>query len=198
MTFARFACVCALTLLLLLIGGGAGFLCFVQTVSAYNEPAINDQLEATEAVVVLTGGSERLSVGLNVLRAGKAQKLLISGVHPGVKVGAVLAHDQTDDSLKECCIVLGHEADNTIGNANETLAFMRAQGFHSLRLVTANYHMPRSLSLFSREMPDIKIIPTPVAPDSVDLSSWWHRSGTLSLLAVEYTKFLFAWVRQLA
>ena len=197
MTVGRACKVLTLFLLLLCAGWIAGFVCYVDSVSSYVEPVIDESIEPTEAIVVLTGGSERLPAGLNLLRAGKAKKLLVSGVHPGIKLGSLLAHEQADAELKECCIVLGHEADNTLGNAVEASAFMRQEHFSSLRLVTANYHMARSLLLFGDAMPSIKIIPHPVLPDSVDMDFWWRKPGTLSLLSFEYTKLIFAWVRSL-
>ena len=46
---------------------------------------------STEAIVVLTGGSERLEEGLNLLSERKAKKLFISGVYRGVEVSRLLA-----------------------------------------------------------------------------------------------------------
>ena len=54
-----------------------------------------------------------------------------------------------------------------MGNAEETAAWMAEGDRTSLRLVTAAYHMPRSLALFRRLMPDTKILPHPVFPESV-------------------------------
>lgn len=173
-----------------------GFFSYILTVIDYKEPLIDSQTEPTDAIVVLTGGSERLSVGLNLLRDGKAKKLLISGVHPSVKIESLL---QTDDeytkNLKDCCIVLGKTADNTLGNAIETESFMKQEGFTSLRLVTAHYHMPRSLLLFQKHMADKTIYAHPVSPDIVDLDYWWFKTGTLMLLVGEYNKYLFAQLR---
>jgi hypothetical protein len=39
-------------------------------------------------------------------------------------------------------------------------------------------------------MPAIKIIPYPVLPDMVDLSSWFAHAGTRQLLIAEYHKYL--------
>jgi uncharacterized SAM-binding protein YcdF (DUF218 family) len=72
---------------------------------------------------------------------------------------------------------------------------MGLENYHSLRLVTANYHMPRSLLLFHANLPDINIIPHPVSPESVHLSEWWKHPGTVDLLAMEYDKYLFAYFR---
>lgn len=173
----------------------AGFWTFVQQVKGYVEPVVDEALSPVEAIVVLTGGSERLSMGVELLRQGKGRKLFISGVYPGVGHGRVLAHDDVPEDLRDCCVVLGHAADNTFGNAVETLAFMKAEGFHSLRLVTAHYHMPRSLLLFHEILGDVEIVPHPVSPDTVDLAEWWRRPGTASLLFSEYNKYLFAQMR---
>src|SRR3546814_4570320 len=67
--------------------------------------------------------------------------------------------------LFECCVDLGFEAADTAGNALETAGWLNAHGYKSIRLVTANYHMPRSLVEFSRRLPGITIVPPPVLPD---------------------------------
>jgi uncharacterized SAM-binding protein YcdF (DUF218 family) len=97
--------------------------------------------------------------------------------------------------LRACCIVLGHAAESTHGNAEETQIWMALENYHSLRLVTANYHMPRSLMVFRAAMPGIMIIPHPISPESVQLEHWWLRSGTASLLVTEYMKYLWAVIR---
>ena len=47
---------------------------------------VQDANRATDAIVVLTGGSERLTQGLDLLTQKKAQKLFISGVYHGVDI----------------------------------------------------------------------------------------------------------------
>jgi uncharacterized SAM-binding protein YcdF (DUF218 family) len=154
----------------------------------------------TDAIVVATGGSERLEEGIRLLNSGLAQKLFISGVNSGTRLPDVIASLPPDAqkpsiSLMICCIVAGHAADSTLGNAAETAAWMRDQRFHSLRLVTADYHMPRSLFEFHRAMPGAELIAHPVFPDQVRRESWWRSPGTASLLISEYDKFLVALLR---
>jgi uncharacterized SAM-binding protein YcdF (DUF218 family) len=93
--------------------------------------------------------------------------------------------------------VLGHEADNTLGNAVETAQWMRQEGFRSLRLVTANYHMPRSLLEFSRVMPETRIVANPVFPDLVRQERWWASPISATLVLAEYHKYLLSLVRPL-
>lgn len=161
---------------------------------------IDDPDTSTDAIVVLTGGSQRFDSGLDLLVAGKAKKLFVSGVHQGVEIADLLhlAHHAPDAqkvSELACCIVLGHAADSTIGNALETASWMRREGYHSLRLVTAGYHMRRSLFEFARAMPDMKIIANPVFPEQVKQANWWAWPGTAALIVGEYDKYLAARLR---
>lgn len=169
------------------IGGLAWFASRIPT-------SVDDPESATDAIVVLTGGSERLDEGLALLAAKKGRKLFVSGVYRGVEVAALLHVARHAPANLECCIVLGHAADSTFGNASETAEWMAAENYHSLRLVTAAYHMPRSLLEFRHAMPDIAIIPHPVFPTRVK-EDWWAWPGTADLILGEYHKYLFALLR---
>jgi uncharacterized SAM-binding protein YcdF (DUF218 family) len=164
------------------------------------DPPAADSAEAqrhTDAIVVLTGGSERLTVGLALLAAGRANKLFVSGVYHSVDVRALLRITPQKPAEAGCCIVLGYAADNTVGNAAETAAWMRAEHFTSLRLVTANYHLRRSLLEFRRALPEAEIIPYPVVPANVRVADWWRWRHTTGLIVTEYNKYLVALGRRL-
>ena len=160
-------------------------------------PASESQAVSTDAIVVLTGGSARIQSGITLLREDKGRKLFVSGVGQQVDIDDVLRVSGNSPDWTLCCVVLGHEADNTHGNAKETARWMRTQGFHSLRLVTSWYHMPRSLLEFDRALPDIDIVAHPVFPDQVKQEHWWARRGTAALLVGEYVKYLGALFRPL-
>jgi len=168
----------------------AGLIAFTSSIPA----SVPDPERATDAVVVLTGGSERLDEGLKLLAANKARKLFVSGVYRGVEVAALLRVARHAPANLECCIVIGHAADSTLGNALETAEWMAAEHYHSLRLVTAAYHMPRSLLEFRHAMPQAAIVPNPVFPARIK-EDWWAWPGTASLILVEYHKYLFALLR---
>ena len=148
--------------------------------------------EKTDAIVVLTGGSLRLEEGLALLSAQLGKKLFVSGVHRGVDVQQLIDRSLRSPEIIDCCIVLGYAADHTAGNARETADWMARQGYASLRLVTASYHMPRSLAEFRNAMPSIEIIPHPVFPENVKLDEWWRWPGTAILIVGEYNKYLVA------
>ena len=169
----------------------AGFFWFIEQI-----PRRIEQPETmTDAIVVLTGGTGRLAAGLELLAQGRASKLFISGVYRGVEVAEILRASLQSPKELECCVELGHVAIDTRGNANETRQWMAAEGYSSLRLVTASYHMPRSRSEFSRAMPDARLIAHPVFPPNVHIADWWRWPGTTALLIGEYSKYLVAVVR---
>ena len=152
-------------------------------------------LVKSQAIVVLTGGSDRMSEGLRLLEGGLAQKLFISGVYHRVEVKELMRVAKKNPKELECCIELGYTADNTTGNACETAAWMEKVRFRSLRLVTASYHMPRSLLEFHRVMPEMKVIAHPVFPEGFKGEKWWLWPGSTSLIASEFSKYLMAIIR---
>lgn len=173
----------------------AGLVWFAESIPRPGGAPVPDT--RTDAVVVLTGGPLRLRTGLTLLEEGKARKLFVSGVNPRVEMAELLRTAEKTTSQADCCIVLGYAADNTTGNANETRGWMEREGYRSLRLVTASYHMRRSLLEFRRAMPGITVVAHPVFPDSFMADSWWSWPGTLTLIVSEYHKTLAAWLRDL-
>ena len=160
--------------------------------------AVSDPAARTDAIVVLTGGSGRLGTGLELLSGNRAGKLFVSGVYHGVDVAKLLELARRTPEELRCCVEIGYSADNTAGNAAETAAWMRKQGYRSLRIVTANYHMPRSLLEFGFVMPAKKLIAHPVFPAHVKRDRWWAWPGTAYLIVSEYSKYILAWLRHLA
>ncbi len=175
----------------LLLAWSAGFVWFMDRIPQ----RVADMTTRTDAIVVLTGGSERLPAGLELLEAGFADRLFVSGVYSGVDVTTILDVNAQAPATLACCIDLGHDARHTVGNARETAVWMAAGGRASMRLVTAHYHMPRSLYLFHRAMPEIEIVPHPVFPGGVRVEAWWRHPRTFVLLVDEYAKYLvsLAW-----
>jgi uncharacterized SAM-binding protein YcdF (DUF218 family) len=167
------------------------FLWFVATIpDASPAPA-----EQADAIVVLTGGADRLRAGLALLDSQSGRKLFISGVNPSVDMDKLLAGADVPAKTAACCVILGHQAGDTQGNALETSRWMRNEGYSSLRLVTASYHMRRSLLEFRRAMPAVVVTPHPVIPEPVRGKNWWLRRSSLRLVAIEYVKYVLAVVR---
>jgi len=172
------------------------WLCGLLYFSAMIPDSVADPTTATDGIVVLTGGSDRLHEGVQLLADGKAKRLLISGVYRDASLDDLLREARVNlpQPMRDCCITVGYLAGNTLGNATEAAAWATTNGIHSLRLVTANYHMPRSMFEFSHALPGTLIVPHPVFPQEVK-SEWWLWPGTASLVISEYHKYLAARIR---
>lgn len=103
----------------------------------------------TDAIVVLTGGPGRVRRGLDVLAAGDARRMLISGVGRSVRK-ADLARTQQIAPALLAQVDIGREAIDTRSNADETAAWLSGRGYRSVRLITTDWHMRRAHFELSR------------------------------------------------
>ena len=133
----------------------AGFLRFADAVTTFTPPVD----AKADAIVVLTGGYQRIDQAIELLRKGMGRRLLISGVHPTTTPAQIRKVTQSSPDLFECCVDVGYEAMDTIGNANETSRWIHDRGYSSVLVVTSNYHMPRSLMELRRIDPSTTFIP---------------------------------------
>jgi uncharacterized SAM-binding protein YcdF (DUF218 family) len=159
---------------------------------------VDDTSTPCDAIVVLTGGSKRVHEALSLLNEKRANSLFISGIGKGADLGTTLIlSGNLPDNILDLVdhIELGFEAENTRENAKEIATWARKRTIHSLRLVTSNYHTPRSLLELKSQMPGVTIIPHPVFPGNVRLNEWWRHTGTLSLVLSEYHKYMASQMR---
>ncbi len=171
-------------LLLLMLLYGAGFVVFIQDARRFKaEP------EKADAIVVLTGGGERLIQAVKLLEQGYGARLLISGVDLSA-TKSDLKQLSGGDKAFECCADLGFTAADTHGNAEETAEWAQEKNYRSLLIVTANYHMRRTLTEFSALMPQIRLTPYAVRPDARAFPEDWRNPQWVKLLHIEYAKFL--------
>ncbi|MBI3678196.1 MAG: YdcF family protein [Proteobacteria bacterium] len=166
----------------------AGFILFATSL-----PETPKTVEPADGIVTLTGGGARLDAAVNLLEHHAGKRLLISGVH-STTTKADLKRLSNGGARFDCCADLGFAAVDTHGNADETRDWVKRHGYRSIILVTASYHMRRSLIEFSTDMPSVKLEPYPVEPDGIDLSGWWHDPHALRLLQSEYAKYLLSLV----
>jgi uncharacterized SAM-binding protein YcdF (DUF218 family) len=168
-------------------------------------------IHPTDGIAVLTGGPERVEAGLRLLAEGRAAHLIVSGVGrsaeladlarsnnvPAAALPAVAlpltveppeaaAEPATPEApaaeVTPPTVTLGRFATSTRGNGVEIADWAREHGIRSLRVVTAAYHMPRSLLELRRNLPGVALVPHPVQAQG-------PRPG---LLAREYAKLIGA------
>ncbi|MGA3001086.1 MAG: YdcF family protein [Acetobacteraceae bacterium] len=142
-----------------------------------------------DAIVVLTGGPERVDVALRLLSTGAADRLLVSGAGEKTDL-ADLAHlSGLDPAPLAPQITLGHAARTTRGNALETASWAQAEQVRTLLVVTTWFHMPRALVELRRAMPALTLLPYPVG--QLRTEELFHAGGVRRLIG-EYHKYLAA------
>lgn len=145
-------------------------------------PAPVPAAATTDAIVVLTGGEDRVASGVQRFKDGLGPRLFISGVNPDTSMATLASRFGLSSEDVSCCIVIGKEARDTMGNAREVARWAEAHKLRSIRLVTSTYHMPRARLELKYLMPDVEIIADPISGDLAP-TRW----------AVEYSKFVARW-----
>ena len=151
--------------------------------------------QTADGIAVLTGGVSRIDRAMALLAAGKAKRVLITGVNRTTTVDELKQLASRGDQYFTCCVDIDKEARNTIDNATETSEWVALQRYRSIIVVTSNYHMPRALAELARVMPGVTLIPYSVVDNNVHLDRWWTYPGTTRLLLSEYQKYLPALAR---
>jgi uncharacterized SAM-binding protein YcdF (DUF218 family) len=152
-------------------------------------------IRPSDGVVVLTGGENRVRAGLKLMAEAPVRRVLISGVYRSTSREDFRRHFALPTVLSDCCLDIGYLAQDTVGNAEETRAWVDVWGFERLIVVTSGYHMPRSLLELRRAMPGVELVPHPVSWGREDKPRWWTDSAAVRMVLREYGKYLVALVR---
>lgn len=147
------------------------------------------EVAMADGIVVVTGGADRITEALSLMERGKGRRLLISGVNTQSTPEQLRRHWPGREELFQCCVDLDYQARNTYGNAIESRAWAKKNSFRSLILVTASYHLPRTMLEFRAAMPDIEIIGFPVVPEASKLNRWWQEPALMRIIVLEFLKY---------
>ncbi|MCU0829987.1 MAG: YdcF family protein [Rhizobiaceae bacterium] len=172
----------------------AGFALFTGHVMNLAPPR---EMPRADAIIVLTGGQDRLKPAFRLLAEGAGEKLLVSGVNLSTRKADLAQGSGIDDAMLACCVDLDHKALDTIGNAEQSARWLRDNGYASAILVTSNYHMPRAQRELQRLAGSARIVAYPLAASEPDALRWLSKPGTLRVLAIEYGKLCLAILRTL-
>ena len=211
-------------LVLVVVIGGVGFLAggflrYLDRVEGF-VPAPVASVPLADGIVVLTGGPDRLASAGDLLEAGRAPRLLVSGVNEATTPSDVATLLGINDALLDCCVTLGFEALDTRGNAREAAGWLVANPLSDtsapdtapsdaspsdtvsdpephLIVVTSNYHMQRALYELRHAVPGVELVPYAVTGIDLEREGWWREASNWRVLTSEYAKTLLAMSRRI-
>ncbi len=129
-------------------------------------PCVKNQVNG---IVILTGGRDRIQTGMGLFNALCAKRILISGVDKAVNLSVIKGKQLKGYDRIYQFTDIGYGAVNTFSNALESAVWVRSHQFQTIGLVTSRFHMPRSLWLFKKTMPEKKFFPIVVEADDSSL-----------------------------
>ena len=110
---------CAGVVAVVAIGFFVALIGFVGFLSQLRGAEMKPERKA-DGIVVLTGGSSRVSDAMELLAGGYGKRLLISGVHPTNEASEISRSLPESQSFINCCVDLDYSAINTRSNAAQT------------------------------------------------------------------------------
>ncbi len=146
--------------------------------------------ETISAIIVLTGGQERIKKGISLLDRNPQAPFLISGVHTIKHLNEVAKYADHQNHID-----IGFEATTTAQNAQEVKEWNTRKKNRVIHVVTSHYHMDRSLLELRHAMPKTKFIPYIIISHQFRELRWLSRPRNLHLLFKEYNKFLIVYVK---
>ena len=124
-----------------------------------------------DAVLVFTGGENRIAEGYRAWREGQGKELFILGAGQEAKLATVLpgiAEVSTSDLPR---IHIEGWSANTLENAISAKSVVLSRAYKKVILVTSDYHVPRA-HLTLRE-----VLPPAVSISVIPVNSDWKRKG---------------------
>lgn len=172
------------------------FIVFFLSLGYYLE--IEDDPRKVDAIVVISGGGlERIEKGVELLRAGWSEKLILSGAayDDGFSNAASMQIYATQQGVKREKIFVDEEAQNTYQNAYYVNQILEENDFLSIILVTSAYHQRRAYNTFKNVISrDIEIINVPAEVEFWDEDSWWKTEKGKLLTLQEVGKIVYSFV----
>jgi uncharacterized SAM-binding protein YcdF (DUF218 family) len=127
--------------------------------------------EVADAVLVLTGGENRIAEGYRAWKEGKGRELFILGAGREAKLSNILpgGSEVSPDSLPR--IHIEGWSKNTLENAFSAKSAVVSRTYRKVILVTSDYHVPRAYLAVRT------ILPASVTISVIPVKSDWRRRG---------------------
>ena len=164
-------------------------------VGQYLSPA--DVLTKADAIVVVSGDSDRMKHAVDLYKQGFAHKLILSGAAKEGFTSNALAMqlEASRSGIPNKAIILEERSANTYENAQFTKEIIKSQGIRSLILVSSPYHQRRAYETFNYVLrsEDVRIQNSPSIYSNWKVDNWWLSETNTHLTNEEILKML--WIK---
>lgn len=183
----------AIAVVALLLYGGA-YLGLV-VLGSYLTPS--DEPEKVDAIVVLSGDSDRTEWGIKLYQEGWADKIVFSGAALDKKSpsnAAMMKKLALSFGVPESAILIEERATNTLENAEKSRQILEQIGAEKILLVTSPYHQRRAYETFVRiyQGDNLKIVNSPSGYSNWSAENWWERPASAEIAISELLKLLWS------
>jgi uncharacterized SAM-binding protein YcdF (DUF218 family) len=154
---------------------------------------IEDAYDKADALIILGDDNfyaDRATRGAQLFREGKAPVIVASGrrLRPNAGIAELMEHDLVERGVPRDRIVrFAHDADGTLEEAQALTRLVRERKWHSVIVVTSNFHTRRARYVFRRVFPQGVEVRVASAQDGdFDPEHWWEKRKSIKELTREF------------
>lgn len=156
----------------------------------------SDNLTKADAIVVVSGSSERITHGVELYKNGLSSKLILSGAAEDGKSSNALAMkiEAEKQGVPDEAFLLEEKATNTYENAKFTQELINKKGYKNIILVTSPFHQRRVSETFQTVFKNsgVKFQNSPAEESAWKAGSWWTKEPEASLTRSEIIKLFWS------
>jgi uncharacterized SAM-binding protein YcdF (DUF218 family) len=160
---------------------------------------IEDVEGKADALIVLSDDNfyaDRAQRAAELLREGKATLIVASGrrLRPNAGIAELMEHDLIERGVpKDKIVRLPHDADNTREEAEAVARLAKERRWHSVIVVTSNYHTRRARYIFRKVFPQgIEVYVASARDGDFDPLHWWEKRKSIKELTKEFAGMVVA------
>lgn len=163
---------------------------------------VNESLDHADAIIVLSDDNfyaDRVTRAAELFREGKAPIVVASGrrLRPYAGIAELMQHDLVERGVpRENILVFPQDADNTREEAQALRALVVQKKWHSLMIVTSNYHTRRASYIFRHIFPQgpqgVDLAVVSARDGDFDPEQWWEKRKSLKELTEEVAGLMVA------
>ena len=165
---------------------------------------VEDPLNKVDALVVLSDDNfyaDRATRAAELFREGKASLVVASGrrLRPTTGIAELMEHDLIERGVpKDKIVRVPQDGDSTREEAETLAKLVKTRKWHSVIIVTSNYHTRRARYIFRRVFPQgIEVRVAGARDGDFDPDAWWVKRKSTKLLMREILGMVVAiWERR--